>query len=148
MMFPKSQFWNRLLQLIRQYTTYLVQVYTTNLIIYSNHNVMNFTIVTLVYSVAMIPVWMVISLECIREALLATFSSVVFNTMALNSKPSKVVSYIQCNKAWERIYIILKLLFPCLLVLRLADSNKSGMENFLLFKNDKDLHNKIIIWSW
>ena len=37
---------------------------------------------------------------CIRKALLATFSSAEFNTMALNSKLSKVVSYIQDKKAW------------------------------------------------
>ena len=35
-----------------------------------------------------------------RKALLATVSSAEFNTMALNSKLSKVVSYIQDNKAW------------------------------------------------
>ena len=49
-----------------------------------------------------------------RKALLATFSSDEFNTMALNSKLSKVVSYIQDNKSWERIYVLLKILFPCI----------------------------------
>ena len=52
---------------------------------------------------------------CIRKALLATVSSDESNTMALNSKNSKVVSYIQDNKAWERIYVILKILCPFLL---------------------------------
>ena len=45
-----------------------------------------------------------------RKALLATFSSAQFNTMSLNSKLPKVVSYIQDNKSWERIYVILKIL--------------------------------------
>ena len=56
-----------------------------------------------------------------RKVLIATVSSAEFNTMALNSKLSKVVSYIQDNKSWERIYILLKIKFPCLRVLRLAD---------------------------
>ena len=43
---------------------------------------------------------------CMRKSLLATFSYVEFNTMSLNSKLSKVVSYIQGNKYWERIYVI------------------------------------------
>ena len=49
-----------------------------------------------------------------RKALLATVSSAEFSTMTLNSKLSKVVSYIQDKKAWERIYVPLKILFPCL----------------------------------
>ena len=56
------------------------------------------------------------------KALLATVSSDEFNTMVLNSKLSKVVSYIQDKKSWERIYVLLKIRFPCLRVLRLADS--------------------------
>ena len=36
-----------------------------------------------------------------RKALLATVSSSEFSTMSLNSKLSKVVSYIQDKKAWE-----------------------------------------------
>ena len=35
-----------------------------------------------------------------RKALLAIVSSAEFNTMALNSKISKVVSYIQDKKSW------------------------------------------------
>ena len=70
-----------------------------------------------------------------RKALLATVYSAEFNTLALNSKLSKVVSYIQDNKAWERTYVLLKILFPCLRVLRLVDSNKSGIEK--VFYHDK-----------
>ena len=51
-----------------------------------------------------------------RKVLLATFSSVEFNTMALNSKLSKVVSYIHDNKAWDMIYVLLKIIFPYLRV--------------------------------
>ena len=43
-----------------------------------------------------------------RKALLATLSSSEFSTMALNSNLSKIVSYIQDNKAWERIYFYWK----------------------------------------
>ena len=43
-----------------------------------------------------------------RKALLTTVSSTGFSTMALNSKLSKVVSYIQDKKIWERIYVLLK----------------------------------------
>ena len=49
---------------------------------------------------------------CMIKALLAKVYSAEFNTMALNSKLSKVVSYIQDNKAWDRIYVLLKILPP------------------------------------
>ena len=68
-----------------------------------------------------------------RKALLATVSPAEFSTMTLNSKLSKVVSYIQDKKAWEIIYVLLKILFPCLRTLRLADSNKSGMDKVLYY---------------
>ena len=71
--------------------------------------------------------------------------------MKLNSKLSKVVSYIQDKKAWESIYVLLKILFPCLRTLRLADSNKAGMDKVLYYsrmtkiyiiKSSTDLDNK------
>ena len=68
-----------------------------------------------------------------RKELLATFSSAQFNTMSLNSKLYEVVSYIQDKKAWERIYVLLKILFPCLRTLRLADSNKAGMDKLFYY---------------
>ena len=86
-----------------------------------------------------------------RKALLVIVSSAEFNTMALNSKLSKVVSYIQDNKSWERIYVILKILFPFLCTLRLADSNKSVMDKVFYYsrmtkisiiKSSTDLDNK------
>ena len=64
----------------------------------------------------------------IRKALLAIVSSSEFNTISLKSKLFKVVSYIQDNKYWDRIYVLLKIIFPCLQVLCLAYSNKVGME--------------------
>ena len=87
----------------------------------------------------------------IRKALLATVSSIEFNTMSLNSKISKVVSYTQGKKSWDRIYVILKLLFPCLQVFCLADSNKAGMDKVFhyarmtkisIIKSSPDLDNK------
>ena len=46
-----------------------------------------------------------------RKELPAIFSSAEFNTLSLNSKHSKIVSYIQDNKYWDRIYVLLKILF-------------------------------------
>ena len=63
-----------------------------------------------------------------RKSLIATVSSAELNTMSLNSKLSKVVSYIQDDKYQEGIYVIFKLLFPRILVLHIEDSQKSGME--------------------
>ena len=86
-----------------------------------------------------------------RKALLDTVSSTELSTMTLKSKISKVVSYIQDKKAWERIYVLLKILFPCLRTLRLADTNKSGMDkvfyysrmtNISIIKSSTDLDNK------
>ena len=68
-----------------------------------------------------------------RKALLATVSSAEFITMTLNSKISKLVSYIQDKKAWEKIYVLLEILFPCLHTFRLADSNKAGMDKVLYY---------------
>ena len=41
-----------------------------------------------------------------KKALLRKFSSVKYNIMILNSKNSKVVSFIQDSKAWYRWYVI------------------------------------------
>ena len=63
-----------------------------------------------------------------RRALLATVSSAEFNTMALNSKLSKLVSYIQDKKSWDMVYVLLKIIPPCLRVLPLIDSNNARMD--------------------
>ena len=67
------------------------------------------------------------------KALIATVYSAEFITMSPNSKLSKVLSYIQDNKYWERIYVLLKIIFPCLWVLRLADSIKSGIDKIFYY---------------
>ena len=86
-----------------------------------------------------------------RKELIATVSSYEFNTMALNSKLSKVVSYIQDKEAWERIYFLLKIIFPCLCTLCLADRKKAGMEKVFCYprmtkisiiKSSTDIDNK------
>ena len=73
------------------------------------------------------------------KALLALVYSSEFNTMSLNSKLSKVVSYIQDNTFWERIYVLLKIRFPCLRVLRIADSNKAGVEKVFYYARMKNI---------
>ena len=86
-----------------------------------------------------------------RKSLLVTVSSDEFSTMTLNSKLSKVVSYIQDKKAWERIYVLLKILSPCLRTLQFADSNKAGMDKVFYYsrmtkiyiiKSSNDIDNK------
>ena len=85
------------------------------------------------------------------KAFIATVSSAEFNTMSLNSKLSKGVSYIQDNKAWERIYVLLRIIFTFCRVLCIADSNKAEMEklfyysimkNISIIKSSSDLDNK------
>ena len=86
-----------------------------------------------------------------RKSLLATVSSAKFNTITLNSKLSKLVSYIQDKKAWGGVYVLLKILFPSLHTLRLVDSNKAGMDKVLsyskitkisIIKSSTDIDNK------
>ena len=89
-------------------------------------------------------------LRMIKE-LLATVSLAEFNTMSWKSKSPKVVSYINDNKAWERIYVLLKKLFPCLRIIPIAYINKAGMDKVLqyarmtkisIIKSSSDLDNK------
>ena len=77
-------------------------------------------------------IWMYIYLR-MRKSLLAIVSSAEFNTMSLNSKLSKVVSYIQDNKSWEIIYVLLKLFPPCIWVLHLVESNKLGIDKVFYY---------------
>ena len=53
--------------------------------------------------------------------------------MEMNSKLYKVVSYIQDNKDWERIFVILKIMFPFLWVIHIEDSNNAGMYKVFYF---------------
>ena len=79
-----------------------------------------------------------------RKSFFTTVSSAGSKTMSLNSKLSKVVSYIQDNKSWGRIYVFFGLLSLFLWVLCLADSNKAGMDKFV---SDTRMKNISIIKS-
>ena len=63
-----------------------------------------------------------------RNVLQATILSAKFISIPNNNKFNKAVNYIYDNKSWERCYVLIKIIFPCLRVLRLADSNLSGMD--------------------
>ena len=63
-----------------------------------------------------------------QNVLQATISSSEFISI-----PTKSVRYIHDNKSWERCYVLLNIISPCLKVLRLADSNLSGMEKVYYF---------------
>ena len=58
-----------------------------------------------------------------------TISSAESIDIPTNNKFDKVVSYILDNKSWERCYVLLKIMFPCLRAICLADSNLAGMYN-------------------
>ena len=61
-----------------------------------------------------------------RKVLQATISSAEFLSIPTTAKLTKSVKYIHDEKSWERCYVLLKILHPCLRVLRLADSNLAG----------------------
>ena len=62
-----------------------------------------------------------------RKVLQATILSAEFISIPTNTKFTKAVKYIHYNKSWERCYVLLNILFPCLGVLCLADSTLDGM---------------------
>ena len=63
-----------------------------------------------------------------RKVLHATISSAEFLSIPTTTKFTKAVKYIHDDKSWERCYVLLKIIFPCLRFLRLADSNLAGMD--------------------
>ena len=63
-----------------------------------------------------------------RKILQATISSAEFLSIIITPKFTKSVKYIHDDKSWERCYVLLKIIFPCLRVLRLEYSNLSGMD--------------------
>ena len=63
-----------------------------------------------------------------RKFIQATISSAEFIGIPTNNFFDKSVRYIHDNKSWERQYVLLEILFPCLRVLCLADSNRAGMD--------------------
>ena len=80
-----------------------------------------------------------------RKSFLATVSSAELNNMVLNSKLSKVVSYIQDKKAWERIYVLLKIMFSLSTYPSTCKQQQSrNGQGIILFQNDKVVHNQII----
>ena len=75
------------------------------------------------------------------KVLQATILSAEFLSIHTTTKFTKAVKYIHDDKSWERCYVLLKIIFPCLRVLRLANSNlcRNG-QSLLLFENDKAVH--------
>ena len=69
----------------------------------------------------------------IRKFLQATISSIEFISIPTNNKFTEAVMYIHDNKSWERCYVLLKILFTCLIVLRLEENNRAGIEIFYYY---------------
>ena len=72
-----------------------------------------------------------------QKVLQATISSDEFLSISTTSKFTKAVKYIHDEKSWERCYVILKILHPCLRVLRLADSNLAGIDKVYYYSRMK-----------
>ena len=62
-----------------------------------------------------------------RKVLQATILSAEVISIPTNKKSTKAVGYIYDNKSWESYYVLFKIIFTCLRVLRLADSYLAGM---------------------
>ena len=69
----------------------------------------------------------------ILKVIQANILSKEFISISTNNKFDKAVRYIHDNKSWERCYLLLNIMFPCLRVLLLADSNHSGMEKYYYY---------------
>ena len=69
----------------------------------------------------------------VRKVLQATILSAEFISIPTNNKFTKAVSYIHDNKSWERCYVLLNIIFPCLIVFRLVDRNISVMEKIYYY---------------
>ena len=63
-----------------------------------------------------------------RRVIQAIISSAEFISIITSNKFTKAVRQIHDNNSWERCYVILKIIFPCIRVIRLADSNITGMD--------------------
>ena len=64
-----------------------------------------------------------------KKVLQSTIQSAEFNSITTNNKITKAIRYIYGNNLWERCHVLLKIIFPCLRFIRLADSNHEVMEN-------------------
>ena len=69
----------------------------------------------------------------IWKVLQATIPSSGFISIPTNTKFTKAVRYIHDNKLWERFYLLIKILFPCIRAILLVDSNLVGMEKNYYF---------------
>ena len=63
-----------------------------------------------------------------KTFLQSTISSAEFIVIPTNYKFEKSVRYIHDNNLWERLYVLLNIIFPCLRVIFLADSNHAVMD--------------------
>ena len=63
-----------------------------------------------------------------RKILQSAISSAEFIVITTNIKFDKDVKYIHDNRSWERCYVLLKNISPCLRVLCLTDINHEGMD--------------------
>ena len=63
-----------------------------------------------------------------QKVLQDTISSAEFISIPTNKKFTKAARYIHDNKSWGIFYLLLKILFLCIRVLRFTDSNLAGMD--------------------
>ena len=75
-----------------------------------------------------------------RKVFQTTILSAEFIGIPTNNCFDKIFGYIHDNKSWERCYVLIKIMFPCLRVLLLEDGNMAGMEILLLLENYQELH--------
>ena len=68
-----------------------------------------------------------------RKVLQATILSAEFISIPTNNKLTKAGRYIHDNKSWEKLYVLLNIIFPCLRVLHLEDSTLAGMDKFYYY---------------
>ena len=68
-----------------------------------------------------------------QKVLQATITSAEFIIIPTNTKFAQAVKYIHDNKSWERCYVILNIIIPCIRVICLADSTLAGMDKFYYY---------------
>jgi hypothetical protein len=70
-----------------------------------------------------------------RRALLATIHSPQWANVSLNARGKKAVKDIEDPSMFKGIYFLLRAVFPALRALRLADSNRPGMDKIFFLSN-------------
>ena len=63
-----------------------------------------------------------------RRALESTVSSAAFAALSLKPFAKKAGEEVGDKVMWKQMYVVLRVLFPALRLLRLADSNRAGMD--------------------